>query len=108
MYAFEQDVPIGRSVYADIVARLGDEVPQGLLLHVALEREDGTLRYLDVWEDQATCDRFAEERLHPAVRPALEAADIHPDGEPSRAELGVVHMWGAMLAQPVTNMAVPS
>jgi hypothetical protein len=103
MYAWVQDVPIDRSVYGRIMERLGDEVPDGLLLHVALGREGGTLRYLDVWADRESCDRFTDERLHPAVRPVLHEAGVHPEVEPPRVEVELVHMWGAALREPVSQ-----
>ena len=108
MYAWMQDVPIGRPVYDKNVAGLGDDVPEGLMLHVALEREDGTLRYLDLWQDRASCDRFTEERLHPVVGPALQAADIHPDREPPRVEMGFVGMWGSALTEAVGEVVTRS
>ena len=95
MYAFEQDVPINAEVHARIMAQLGDEVPQGLIAHIAFERPDGGLRYLDLWEAQADCDRFTEERLHPVVGAALAAAGIRPAGEPPRNDVHVVDVWGA-------------
>jgi hypothetical protein len=103
MYAWLQDVPIGRETYAKIVDRLGEQVPEGLQLHVALEREDGTLRYLDIWDDEASCDRFSEDRLHPAVGPVLAADNIHVTGEPTRVEVGVVHLWGSALKEPTLH-----
>ena len=56
MYAFEQDVPIDAALHAQIVAALGDEPPQGLLAHIAIEREDGHLHYLDLWQTRADCE----------------------------------------------------
>jgi hypothetical protein len=95
MYAFEQDVPINAEVHARIMAQLGDEVPPGLIAHLAIERPDGGLRYLDLWDSREDCDRFTEERLHPVVGAALSAAGIRPAGEPPRTDLTVVAAWGA-------------
>ncbi len=52
MYAFEQDVPIDAAVYARITDGLGATPPDGLLAHIALERADGHLYYLDVWQSR--------------------------------------------------------
>jgi hypothetical protein len=95
MYAFEQDVPINAAVYAEIMAGLGPEVPPGLLAHVAIEREDGHLHYLDLWESEQACNEFTESRLHPVVGAALQSAGIRVQGEPPRREVTVVDAWGS-------------
>jgi hypothetical protein len=101
MYAFVQDVPIDRAVYQRIKDGLGEQLPEGLLVHLALEQADGTLRYVDVWRDQEACERFVEQRLHPVVGPVLAAADIRPAGEPPRHEMAVVDLWGAAVPDPI-------
>jgi hypothetical protein len=93
MYAWQQDVPIDAAVYSRIRERLGSPAPDGLIVHLALEREDGTLRYFDIWRSREDCDRFTEERLHPAVGPVLMEAGIHPDREPPRDDIHVVEVW---------------
>jgi hypothetical protein len=96
MYAFEQDVPINAAVYAQIVTGLGPDVPPGLLAHVAIEREDGHLYYLDLWQSEQACNEFTETRLHPVVGAALQAAGIRVQGgEPPRREVTVVDAWGS-------------
>ncbi len=94
MYAFSQDVPIDAAVYKLVLDGLGEEPPRGLIVHVAVERPEGGLRYLDVWESEEDWDRFAEERLHPVVRPILSRrfGDEFPP-EPARVPLPVVHVW---------------
>lgn len=93
-YAFTQDVPIDAGVYQRIIDGLGDEPPKGLIVHVAIERPEGGLRYVDVWESEDDWDRFAEERLHPVVHPMLSArfgGDVPP--EPERVRQSVIHVW---------------
>jgi hypothetical protein len=95
-YSFIQDVPIDAAFYARIAARLGDEVPTGLIAHLAIERPEGGLRYIDVWESEAHWDRFAEERLHPVVHGLLR--EVFGDAEipePERVPIQVVHAWTA-------------
>ncbi len=95
-YAFTQDVPIDSTFYQRIVAGLGDEPPKGLITHIAVERPEGGLRYIDVWESEEECDRFAEERLHPVVHGLL--SEIFGDqlpAEPERIPLSVIHVWGS-------------
>jgi hypothetical protein len=93
-YAFTQDVPIDAATYGRIIESLGPDLPQGLVSHVALTRPEGGLRYVDVWESEADFERFAEERLHPAVHPELAAVfgDDLPD-EPERHRVEAIHVW---------------
>ncbi len=48
VYAFTQDVPIDEPTYRKIMDRLGSEPLVGSLLHLAVRRDDGGLRYVDV------------------------------------------------------------
>lgn len=102
MYAFEQDVPINATIYARIVKGIGEEIPQGLLAHVAIEREDGRLHYLDLWQSKEDCELFTEQRLHPVVGAALHEAGIHIDEEPPRREVTVIDAWGSGFARRAT------
>jgi hypothetical protein len=93
-YAFTQDVPIDAAFYKRITDGLGDELPKGLIAHVAMERPEGGLRYLDIWESEEDCERFVEERLHPVVHGLLSEIfgdDLPP--EPARTPISVVHHW---------------
>jgi hypothetical protein len=93
-YAFTQDVPIDADFYKRITDGLGDTPPQGLIVHIAVERSEGGLRYLDVWESEQDWDRFADERLHPVVHPLLAEIfgnDLPP--EPEREPMPVIHVW---------------
>lgn len=93
-YSFTQDVPIDATFYKRITDGLGDKPPKGLITHVAIERPEGGLRYIDVWESEADCNRFAEERLHPVVHGLLNEIfgdDLPP--EPERTPISIVHVW---------------
>jgi hypothetical protein len=93
-YAFTQDVPLDAAFYKRITDAVGDEAPKGLVAHLAVERPEGGLRYIDVWESEEDWDRFAEERLHPVVHGLL--GEIFGDtlpSEPERTPLSVVHVW---------------
>lgn len=93
-YAFTQDVPIDATFYSRIVEGVGDVPPAGLVVHLAIERAEGGLRYIDVWESRDDCERFVEERLHPVVHGLLSEVfgdDLPP--EPEQVPLRVVHAW---------------
>ena len=93
-YAFTQDVPADRAFYARIKEGLGAEAPKGLIVHLAVERPEGGLRYIDVWESEEDWNRFVDDRLHPVVHGLLAEVfgdDLPP--EPDRAALAVVDVW---------------
>jgi hypothetical protein len=94
-YSFTQDVPIDAAFYEKIVAGLGPKAPEGLVIHFAVEKPEGGLRYYSVWESQEACDRFSEERLHPVVHALLsEVFGDQTPPEPERTPLPVIHVWG--------------
>lgn len=93
-YAFTQDVPIDAAFHQRMMDGLGDELPEGLIMHVALERPEGGLRYLDIWDTEEEYDRFIESRLHPIIHSLL--ADVFGDDmppEPERQPVAVAHIW---------------
>ncbi len=93
-YAFTQDVPIDEAFYQRITTGLGDDFPDGLIAHLAIELDAGGLRYIDVWQTEEHCQRFTEERLHPIVHDLL--AEIFGDAlppEPERTPISVIHVW---------------
>lgn len=107
-YAFTQDVPIDAAFYKRITDGLGDDPPKGLIVHLAVERPEGGLRYFDVWETEEDWDRFAEERLHPRRpptaqrdlrRPSPARAGAHAAGGHPRVDsvTGLVRLHGAWL-----------
>ena len=63
-YAFNRDVPIDAAFYARIVEQLGPEPPEGLVIHLAIVRPEGGLRYLDVWESEQTRCRTSPNGRH--------------------------------------------
>jgi hypothetical protein len=94
MYAFTQDVPIDAAFYRRVTDALGDEQAKGFIAHIAVERPEGGLRYIDVWESEEDWDRFVEERLHPVLHGMLSElfGDKFPP-EPERTPLSVVDVW---------------
>lgn len=92
-YGFIHDVPIDENMYRQIKAKLGDDVPKGLLCHVAFRREGG-LRYVDVWETQADWERFRDAHVHPAVGEILGAMGIpHDHSMVSSQDIEVIDAW---------------
>ena len=44
-----------------------DNRPTGLIFHSAGPSLDGGWRIIDVWDSRATCDRFLQEKVMPAL-----------------------------------------
>jgi hypothetical protein len=94
-YAFTQDVPIDAATYERIIEGIGPELPPGLLVHLAIVKPEGGLRYVDVWESEAEFEKFADSRLHPVIRPMLAEVfgEDNVPPEPRRDPLDVIHAW---------------
>ncbi len=90
LYAWTQDLPITADAYADITARMGDAKLPGLVAHIAIEKDDGMLHYIDVWESKEQHDAAFENVIHPAVHPVLQERRIEVRGEPPRTAINVV------------------
>lgn len=90
LHAWTQDVPIGTDAYDEIDARIGGAKMPGLLVHLAIEQDDGTLHYVDVWESEQCCDEAFDTVIHPAVHPVLMERQVRVDGEPPRTPLKVI------------------
>jgi len=56
--------------YEKVAREIGDERPEGLIVHAAGE-VDGHWRSVDVWESEEAHNRFRDERILPAVVRAL-------------------------------------
>lgn len=90
LFAWTQDVPIDADAYAQIAGRMGSAPMPGLVVHLAMERDDGSIHYLDVWESEEQHDRAVAEVVHPAVGPVLAERGIRPKGEPPKTAIKVI------------------
>lgn len=102
-YAFTQDVPIDAAFYQRIADGLGSEAPPGPVVHLAVERPEGGLRYTEVWELREDCDRFTEERLHPSCTNCSQRSSANTSPMNQRAPRCESCMFGARPwpAQPI-------
>ena len=95
-YAFQQDVPINMDIYRTIMEQLGETPPDGLIVHLVIQREQG-LRYIDVWESQAAHQRFVDERLRSIIGSVLRTAGFaEMPPEPEAVVLDVTDVWGTI------------
>jgi hypothetical protein len=93
VYAFTQDVPIDRAAYERIRQAVGEEPIDGQLIHLCVQRADGSLYYIDVWESKQKCAQAFEERIHPAVDQAF--GGVRPTTEPTVEVLDVIDVTGS-------------
>ena len=77
-YAFVQDVPADREMYAKIRAKLPTAAPAGLIAHVVIEQPSG-LRYVDVWATESDWIRFRDDCVEPAVTEVLASYGLPHD-----------------------------
>jgi hypothetical protein len=94
VFAFIHDVPATPAMYARLKELLGPADPPGLVVHLAFEQPDGTLRYVDVWESEAAWNDFGRTRLGAAVATMLAEFGVTPPGRPDPvAGIPVVDVW---------------
>lgn len=89
-YAWTQDLPIDADAYAEITSRMADAPMPGLVVHIALEKNDGKVHYVDVWESKDAHDAAMEKVVHPAVHPVLQQRRVRVPGEPPRTAITVL------------------
>jgi hypothetical protein len=92
-YAMLYDVPADEEMYRQVNAAIGDEKPDGLVVHLVLQADTG-LRHIDVWDSQQDWQRFRDDRLEPAVHAVLTAAGLTemPPAPPVQ-EFKLVDVW---------------
>jgi heme-degrading monooxygenase HmoA len=89
-WGFISELPISREQYDRLNREIGQD-PEGLILHTSSEKDDGTMRIVDVWESKEAFERFEQETLMPAIgRLGVPA----PEGPPPREEFEVHNMRG--------------
>ncbi|MEO8093331.1 MAG: hypothetical protein ABI632_00230 [Pseudolysinimonas sp.] len=94
VYAFTQDVPIDEAGYRRVIEQLGSTPIDGQILHLCVRREDGGLRYIDVWESEAKCEKAFDDRIHAAVDSAFGGA--RPGREPEVHVLDIIDVQGLL------------
>ena len=92
MYAYRQNVPIDRAMYEKIATRMGTHPMGGLIVHLVIERPEGGLQYVDVWESEEACARAFEEVIHPAVYETFKETGFRPEGEPEKENIDVIEV----------------
>jgi hypothetical protein len=70
-------------LYDEVEAKLDahDNPPDGLIVHTAGQAGE-MFRIVDVWESRDAYERFAEDRLRPALAEVMNARGIDPNAGP--------------------------
>lgn len=87
-WAFVQNMSNSWEDYQRVSSEVGEEVPAGLIVHVA-GPHNGGVRIIDVWESEEAHAKFAQERLMPAVSRAM--GEQGPPQPPAMETLDVQH-----------------
>jgi hypothetical protein len=69
-------------MYDAVNAKLGSEVPDGLIVHTAGRNEHGELQIIDVWESREAHDRFTQGRLWDAIKAVASERGMDADQAP--------------------------
>jgi hypothetical protein len=67
-----------------------DDVPDGLLVHVAFDLPDGGVRIVDLWESQEHFETFRENRLNPTLGKVMADRGVELDGPPPEPQYSEV------------------
>ena len=90
---------IDEQMYDAVNAKLGDEMPDGLIVHTAGRGDSGEFTIIDVWEPREAHDRFSQGRLWGAIQTVLRDRGIDPEQVPeARREFFETH--DLMVRQP--------
>jgi hypothetical protein len=63
---------VNEEMYDAVNRKIGDEPAAGMVVHTAGRTEDGVFQVVDVWESREAHERFARERLMPAVNAVMQ------------------------------------
>jgi hypothetical protein len=80
------------SDYEKVQQALGDEPPDGLILHAAGEVDGGRWQSVSVWESEDHFNRFLGDRLQAAARSAL-GDEMVDSGPPPSETFEAKHLW---------------
>ncbi len=94
--------------YDEVVSRIRfhDDPPEGLVMHTAAVNGEGRMRIFDVWRSLESHDRFAEDRLRPAIAEVVgqEYADAGDHLEVHELHSLVSPGWSAGIRRPPASL----
>jgi hypothetical protein len=81
-----QEFEATREEYDQVNEKLGDEPPQGAILHAAIDLGGDKWRSVDVWDSAEDFQNFVQNKLIPAI------AEVNPDA-PQAQEPEVLEIY---------------
>ncbi|MEA2427532.1 MAG: hypothetical protein QOF37_1160 [Thermoleophilaceae bacterium] len=69
-------------MYDAVSAKIGQEPPDGGIVHTGGRDDSGTMRVVEVWESREALERFENERLRPAIAEVMRANGMDPEQAP--------------------------
>lgn len=98
-YSVSYTVPGNEEIYAKVKAEIGNDQPQGLIVHLVVQQEAG-LKHIEVWDSEESWVKFRDEEAQPAVNRFLKSIGFdEPPPAPPEEELQVIDV---MLGQAKT------
>lgn len=95
-YAVSYEVPGNEEIYAKVKSEIGNDRPQGLIVHLVVQRDAG-LQHVEVWESKDRWVRFRDEEVQPAVGRFLKSIGFDEAPPPSEEE--ELHVIDVMLGK---------
>jgi hypothetical protein len=91
---------ITEEMYDAVNEKLGNELPEGQLVHTAGRDEGGAFQIVDVWESREARDRFEQDRLRPAIAEVMSENGMDPNQgpPPNQTSYETYKVMGAALA----------
>jgi hypothetical protein len=89
-------------MYDAVNVKLGDDVPDGLIVHTSGRNEDGEFQIVDVWESREAHDRFSQGRLWDAIKAVASERGMDADQAPE-AQRVFYEAHSLMVRQPQTT-----
>lgn len=71
-YALVNDIHISWATYEDVAGPALEDMPTGLIIHVAGPTDEG-VRIIDIWETEQEYRSFQAERLQPLLAGRVDA-----------------------------------
>jgi hypothetical protein len=89
-YAYQYDTPADEPLYRRVVAEIGDEPADGLIVHLVVKHDHG-LRHIGVWNSRQDWERYRTQRVEPALATVMAAAGFDQlPPRPQEEELAVI------------------
>jgi hypothetical protein len=63
---------VNEEMYDAVQEKLGNDMPEGMIVHTSGRNDEGVFQIVDVWESREAHGRFAQDRLMPAINAVMQ------------------------------------